>query len=731
MLKAGIFLGKRYEILERIGSGGMADVYKGKDHKLSRYVAIKVLKSDFRADEVFVSKFVSEARAAAGLMHPNVVNVYDVGQDRGLYFMVMELVEGITLKDYIEKKGKLSAKETISIAIQMVTGMQAAHNQHIIHRDIKPQNIIISKDGKVKVTDFGIARATTASNTISSNVMGSVHYTSPEQARGGATDEKSDIYSAGITMYEMVTGHVPFDGDSTVSVAIKHLQEEVLPPSEEVVIPYSLECIILKCIQKNPEYRYHNAQELITDLKRSLVDPEGDFVHLSAISHGTETVMLSEEDLNRIRRGDTDEDEYDEDEYDEDEYDEDEYDEDEEIPDRAVKEEVNPGIARIMKILLIVVAIIIAFVGVYFIGRAAGIFGSGSNNIVSDSSNRVKVPDVVGMTEEEAREALNQVELGYKIVAREASDKYDKGTVMKQGTTANKRVEKNTQIELTISTGKEEVEVTVPDVTGKSESEAQSKLEDLGLVVESKASYSSSVDKGKVISTDPKAGKVLKEGDTVTMTISLGAEKVSVPNLIGKSEADAQSALSSAGLTGSVSTSHSDSIAEGLVISQGTEAGKKVTAGTSVSFVVSLGKEKVSVPYLIALSKEDAQNALYDVGLDVGSVSEEYSETVEAGLVISQVTSAGTEVEKGTAVSFVISLGKDVETVTVPNLIGRSESDAQAALSNVGLVGDPSSAYSDSIAVGYVSSQTTAAGTQVEAGSVVHYSVSVGPESTE
>lgn len=731
MLKAGIFLGKRYEILERIGSGGMADVYKGKDHKLSRYVAIKVLKSDFRADEVFVSKFVSEARAAAGLMHPNVVNVYDVGQDRGLYFMVMELVEGITLKDYIEKKGKLSAKETISIAIQMVTGMQAAHNQHIIHRDIKPQNIIISKDGKVKVTDFGIARATTASNTISSNVMGSVHYTSPEQARGGATDEKSDIYSAGITMYEMVTGHVPFDGDSTVSVAIKHLQEEVLPPSEEVVIPYSLECIILKCIQKNPEYRYHNAQELITDLKRSLVDPEGDFVHLSAISHGTETVMLSEEDLNRIRRGDTDEDEYDEDEYDEDEYDEDEYDEDEEIPDRAVKEEVNPGIARIMKILLIVVAIIIAFVGVYFIGRAAGIFGSGSNNIVSDSSNRVKVPDVVGMTEEEAREALNQVELGYKIVAREASDKYDKGTVMKQGTTANKRVEKNTQIELTISTGKEEVEVTVPDVTGRSESEAQSKLEDLGLVVESKASYSSSVDKGKVISTDPKAGKVLKEGDTVTMTISLGAEKVSVPNLIGKSEADAQSALSSAGLTGSVSTSHSDSIAEGLVISQGTEAGKKVTAGTSVSFVVSLGKEKVSVPYLIGLSKEDAQNALYDVGLDVGSVSEEYSETVEAGLVISQVTSAGIEVEKGTAVSFVISLGKDVETVTVPNLIGRSESDAQAALSNVGLVGDPSSAYSDSIAVGYVSSQTTAAGTQVEAGSVVHYSVSVGPESTE
>ena len=213
-------------------------------------------------------------------MHPNVVNVYDVGQDRGLYYMVMELVEGITLKDYIEKKGRLSAKETISISIQMVTGIQAAHNQHIIHRDIKPQNIIISKDGKVKVTDFGIARATTSTHTISTNVMGSVHYTSPEQARGGVVDEKSDIYSAGITMYEMITGHVPFDGDSTVSVALKHLQEEIVSPAEEIPdIPYSLECIIMKCTQKSTARRYQNCQELINDLKRSLVNPDGNFVN--------------------------------------------------------------------------------------------------------------------------------------------------------------------------------------------------------------------------------------------------------------------------------------------------------------------------------------------------------------------------------------------------------------------------------------------------------------------
>ena len=325
MIKEGVFLGKRYEILGRIGSGGMADVYKGKDHKLNRFVAIKVLKSTYRSDETFIKKFLSEAQAAAGLMHPNVVNVYDVGQDRGLYYMVMELVEGITLKDYIEKKGKLSAKETISISIQMVTGIQAAHNCHIIHRDIKPQNIIISKDGKVKVTDFGIARATTSTATqaVTTTVMGSVHYTSPEQARGGIVDEKSDIYSAGITMYEMITGHVPFDGDSTVTVALKHLNEVIKSPAEEVPdIPYSLECIIMKCTQKLPNKRYMSCEELLQDLKHSLVDPDGDFVILDGVTKrmpaasqdtGRTTVVMSQDELNRMKKRQNYNDDYDDD----------------------------------------------------------------------------------------------------------------------------------------------------------------------------------------------------------------------------------------------------------------------------------------------------------------------------------------------------------------------------------------------------------------------------------
>lgn len=650
MLKTGVFLGKRYEIIERIGAGGMADVYKGKDHKLNRYVAIKVLKSDFRADEEFISKFHSEAQAAARLMHPNVVNVYDVGEDRGLHYMVMELVEGITLKDYIEKKGKLSAKETISISIQMATGIQAAHNQHIIHRDIKPANIIISKEGKVKVTDFGIARATTAAaNTISSNVMGSVHYTSPEQARGGAVDIKSDIYSAGITMYEMVTGHVPFDGDSTVSIAIKHLQEEITSPAEEVPdIPYSLECIILKCTQKNPEKRYMNAGELIQDLKQSLVEPDGDFVTLGVMPDRSQTVMITPDELERIKQ---------QEEYDE-EYDDDYDDYDNEYDDEELEEDVNPKMANVMKVLMIVAAVIIAFAVIFMVGRAAGVFKVG-NKVTTSTEAKVKVPSLVGKTEEEAKKALNDKNLGFKIT-REESDKYEKGIVMEQKTKAGDRVDKNTQIQIVVSSGKKTAEVKVPDVTGKDEAAAQKALEDVKLVVTSATAYSDSVEEGKVIETSPKAGATAKEGDKVTMTVSLGAEKATVPRLVGKSQSDANAALSSAGLgTGTVTEDYSNDYAAGTVMSQSTSEGTKVSKGTTVDYVVSLGKktEMVTVPNLSGKMEDGARSALSSAGLSAGDVTSDYSSSVTAGYVISQTIGSGASVEKGTAVGFVISLG--------------------------------------------------------------------------
>ena len=301
MLKTGMIIAERYEILGKIGTGGMADVYKAKDHKLNRFVAVKVLKPEFREDTTFIRKFKSEAQAAAVLTHPNIVNVFDVGDDNGVYYIVMELIEGITLKEYISKKGKLSVKEATSIAIQVSMGLEAAHSHGIVHRDVKPQNIIISMDGKVKVTDFGIARAA-SSNTISSNVMGSVHYSSPEQVRGGYSDEKSDIYSLGITMYEMVTGKVPFDGDTTVAIAIKHLQEEIVPPSVYTPeLPHSLEQIILKCTQKSVDRRYQNMEDVIADLKHSLIDPQGDFVTLTSVDNEAKTVVISDKELGEIK----------------------------------------------------------------------------------------------------------------------------------------------------------------------------------------------------------------------------------------------------------------------------------------------------------------------------------------------------------------------------------------------------------------------------------------------
>ncbi|MCC2255737.1 Stk1 family PASTA domain-containing Ser/Thr kinase [Ruminococcus sp. CLA-AA-H200] len=670
MIKEGVYLGKRYEILGRIGSGGMADVYKGKDHKLNRYVAIKVLKSDYRQDEVFIKKFLSEAQAAAGLMHPNVVNVYDVGQDRGLYYMVMELVEGITLKDYIEKKGRISAKETISISIQMVTGLQAAHNHHIIHRDIKPQNIIISKDGKVKVTDFGIARATTSTQTISTSVMGSVHYTSPEQARGGVVDEKSDIYSIGITMYEMITGHVPFDGDSTVSVALKHLQEQITSPSEEVPdLPYSLECIIMKCTQKNPALRYHDCASLLTDLKRSLVDPDGDFVLAGGAAVGTDTdrtVVMSTEELEQVQRRnynrDDEEDDYDSDDDEDEEDDDDDYSRRRQQHDRRRrKNNVNSDTKRIMKILMIVAGVVIALLVLFLVANAAGFF-SGGPGLAQEEEETVEVPDLRGMTEDEARAELKDMELGMKVQnERQPSSKYAEGEIMSQDPQPGENAEKHTTITVVISSGEEPEMTTVPNVVNSSEADAEEAIRNANLVVShGEAQYSDEIAEGNVISSDPTAGTEVEEGTTVTIVVSLGEEPATVPDLRNKSASQAESDLAAAGLVGSASEEYSDTVEAGIVISQGTEAGSKVAKGSTVNYVVSLGPETeyVSVPSLSNCTEEEARQKLEDAGLTVGTVDSQYS-TVQRGYVITQTASPGSSVEKGTAIGFTISLGPD------------------------------------------------------------------------
>ena len=670
MIKEGVVLGKRYEILGRVGSGGMAEVYEGKDHKLNRFVAIKVLKSDYRTDEVFIRKFLSEAQAAAGLMHPNVVNVYDVGQDRGLYYMVMELVEGITLKDYIEKKGKLSPKETVSISIQMVTGLQAAHNQHIVHRDIKPQNIIISKDGKVKVTDFGIARATTSTQTISTSVMGSVHYTSPEQARGGVVDQKSDIYSIGITMYEMVTGHVPFDGDSTVTVALKHLQEEITSPAEEVPdLPYSLECIIMKCTQKNPAMRYHDCASLLLDLKRSLVDPDGDFVVIGNKGNVDDrTVVMSTEEINEVqrRRYPNDDDDYDDDEdYDRDgEDDDDEDDDDRRYRDRdrgRRKNNVNSDTKRIMKILMIVAGVVVALLILFLVGNAAGFFSG--PGLVQNEQEMVKVPDLRGMTEKEARKELEGTDLGMKVEnERQPSNQYEEGEIMSQDPAEDTEVAKNSTITVVISSGEEAKMVKVPNIVDRTEEEAEKSLQAAKLtVVHGEAQFSDEIEAGRVISSDPEAGTEVEEGTEVTIVISLGKDQAKVPELRNKSASEAEAALKDAGLAGSASEEYSDSVEAGLVISQSIDAGEKVDKGTTVSYVVSKGPETkyVTVPNLVGKTRSAAEKALRDAGLSVGEVNEDYVRNNDVNLVVDQSISSGMSVEAGTSVSFTVNLGPE------------------------------------------------------------------------
>lgn len=685
MVKDAIILGKRYEVVSKIGAGGMADVYKGKDLMLNRYVAIKVLKKEYKEDEMFVRKFRSEAQAAAGLMNPNIVNVYDVGEDRGLNYMIMEIVDGITLKEYIQRKGRLSHKEVISIAIQMCTGIGAAHAAGIVHRDIKPHNIMISKDGKVKVTDFGIAKAI-SSNTISSNAMGSVHYTSPEQARGGYSDAKSDIYSIGITLYEMVTGQVPFDGDSTVSVAIKHLQEEITPPSEIVSgIPYSLEQIILKCTQKNSERRYASTAALIQDLKRSLVNPDGDFVVIPPLRNA-DTVIITDEELDDIRNEYEDNQEYDDQSYSdqyEDDYEnfqdeenynyEEDYDEYEEDYDdykrksggkrRKDSDDVNPGMKKIMKILTIVVVIIIAFILLFAVGKAVGIFKTGGTGILAEEEEKeVKVPNVVGMPREEALKLLNSLGLGMDVIAEEESDKYEKGTVCEQKIKEGEMVPKNTKIEVTVSSKLLGEEIEMPDVVGYDETSAQKMLEDVKLTkVRSEFEYSNKYDAGDVIRTTPEAGAKVTSETEIVMYVSKGTEKIEVPNVVGDEVDSAEKELENAGLKVAKTTyEYNDDVAKNKVVFQSITAGKKVELYTEITIVVSKGpkpEEKVKVPNLSGLTLEGARALLESKGLLLVDGGEEYSEE-NIGRV-SRWEPYNTSVPKGTKITVWISKGID------------------------------------------------------------------------
>lgn len=609
MLKTGMIIAERYEILGKIGTGGMADVYKAKDHKLNRFVAVKVLKPEFREDTTFIRKFRSEAQAAAVLTHPNIVNVFDVGDDNGVYYIVMELIEGITLKEYISKKGRLSVKEATSIAIQVSMGLEAAHSHGIVHRDVKPQNIIISMDGKVKVTDFGIARAA-SSNTISSNVMGSVHYSSPEQVRGGYSDEKSDIYSLGITMYEMVTGKVPFDGDTTVAIAIKHLQEEMVPPSVFAEdLPHSLEQIILKCTQKSVDRRYQNMEDVIADLKHSLIDPQGDFVTLTSVDNEAKTVVISDKELGEIKHmpkqiskseAESLEEEINETDYD----DEPEVKKHRKKSSKKEKTKKRGGHGLTIAMLLLGVIILVAII--FVAGKASGLIGGSDKaktkteqtNTSDADDGMVTVPNLLGKTEDEAKNITKDMKLGIQPMGEEASTQA-KGTISSQDIPKGSKVEQYTTIKYYISKGAQQI--TVPDVDGQTGVDAQQTLEDMGLNVTVQKEYSELnddgtpiVDPGYAYSTTPDAGSSVSAGDTITLVVSRGVDygnSVEVPSVVGMTKNDAITTFGKF-LNVEVKEEMSTEVATGEVIAQEPEAGNWEDPDTvNVVITVSTGDQ--------------------------------------------------------------------------------------------------------------------------------------------
>ncbi|MDE5780776.1 MAG: Stk1 family PASTA domain-containing Ser/Thr kinase [Lachnospiraceae bacterium] len=671
MLRKGMFISDRYEIIDKVGSGGMSDVYKAKCHKLNRFVAIKVLKPEFSEDKNFVSKFKVEAQSAAGLAHPNIVSVFDVGEDNGLHYIVMELVEGITLKKYIEKKGRLSVKEAVSIAIQVAQGIEAAHNNHIIHRDIKPQNIIISREGKVKVTDFGIARAASA-NTINSNAMGSVHYISPEQARGGFIDEKSDIYSLGISLYEMITGNVPFEGDTTVTIALQHIQGEI-PPAKNTVpdLPISVEKIIEKCTQKKADRRYLKVSSLIADLKRSLITPDEDFVQMVPTMNNQATIMISDDDVALIRRETGMSGEIDEDMIDEDTADLSSLEEDaDDLDDFDDEEEDNPKLDKIVAIGGIVTGVLILAV-VAFLGFSIFKNGIGGGNAdkkpgeptTTLDNEHTKMPDLTGCTEKEAIDKIKKADLGYQV-EEQHSNTVEEGYVISASVEYGTVVEKNTKIIIQISLGAELVDMP-SDLVGKTKDDAIAALNKLNLNLTYDIDYQedSNVEMDVVISTKPAPPEQIKYGDTITITVSKGTASSTdaiVPQLTGLSEDAARAEASKAGLVLVVSERrYDDNVAEGLVISQDVKQNEKLPAGSTVNVIISKGKEKKCiVPNLNNCTIEEARAKLAEAGLTLGTeTGRENSDTVPEGSICGQSIEAGTEVEEGTAVNYTISLG--------------------------------------------------------------------------
>ncbi len=730
MLKPETLLCDRYKILEEVGSGGMSHVYKAQDLKLNRYVAIKVLKSEFSRDRNFVAKFRIEAQASAGLSHPNIVNVYDVVEEEGRYFIVMEFVDGITLKEYIAENGRLNMDKALDISLQIASGLEEAHEHHIIHRDIKPQNIIVSRNGNVKVTDFGIAKAAT-SNTLTSGAMGSVHYISPEQARGGYSDERSDIYSLGITMYEMVTGRVPFEGENNVSVALMHIQNDMIPPRQYYPddIYSSFEKIIMKATQKKPERRYLTASALIADLRRVQNNPNIDIVTTTGNTVSGNTKEWTKEEAETIRKEAAIKDNY------------------LDVtagainPARAAREnaydqqnyyDMNTPVQNEM-------------------GELRPI---GSQSTVQADNSRIEE-----MFEDDPWE--RQMELEEQQRAREAAiarERQRAAAHLKQVPDEEEEeeyddeddgeIDSNLKLAVTIAGvataiiiviilvvvlgnlfglfkfGKGKTTETTTeaagisteiienkkmlDIVGLEETAGVKQLNDAGFAdVEVVHELNEDVQQGYIISTTPGKDEEIPVTTHIVVKVSAGAEELEIPDVSNYDDAQAMTLLQEAGFHPVHAYEFSEEVEKDKVIRTEPEAHSMLAKGSDVKIVVSNGSEKkeTTVPNLSGLSESQAREVLETNKLSLGNVSRQHHDSVEKDRVISQSIGMNTKVEEGTSVDIVISDGPEEKVVTynanISSTITCNDEALEGSAVTVQLLYNGAAVYSQDVTVNY------------------------------
>ena len=632
MILEGKILGNRYEIIEKVGNGGMATVYRAEDKVLKRNVAVKVLKDEFTTDEEFIKRFEIEAQSAARLTHPNIVSIYDVGSEDNLYYIVMELIRGKTLKEIIvEERGPLPWKWSVNVAIQIASALEMAHKNNIIHRDIKPHNIIITEDGIAKVTDFGIAKAVSNSTiTAFGTTIGSVHYFSPEHARGGFTDAKSDLYSLGVVMYEMVTGRVPFDADTPVSVALKHMQEEPEEPIElNPNLPSAVNRIIMKALKKDTTLRYQTATDMLADLRQALKNPNGDFVEdrdydATARTQKINTDLYGNVDENNNKRN-------------------------------AKKDNKFVAFIKRHKVLSAFIGLILLF-AISLGGTLAYL------NITNPAE--VELPEVVGMSKEEAQKTVEDLKLVFEVSSEEFNKDVPEGYVISQDPTyiADYHVKEGSTVKVVVSKGQEKT--TVPNVEGEERSEAIKMLEDAKLKAEVVEETSKTVKEGYVISQETEADSEAYAGDTVKIHVSTGTgiKQVTVQNVVGQTEENAKSTLEGQGLKVTVNYAEATTD-DGKVTKQSVTAGTTVDEGTTVTLTVNKVAKTKNISVIINLKQ-----------ITGGYAEDEEEENVTRTVNISVNGETRTGVNKNETAYSAISLsGKEGEslditvTITDPN----------------------------------------------------------------